>query len=200
LGSNNNQVNGVTVTHHTSKDTSTGLFIGLNSKGNTFSNITANLNENGIYLYFTSPISETSTHTFTNTTVSSNAWGIIIQEGASSYKAAIIEHSHIENNSDYGIYITSDCPSQIYNNILSNTTNTNSMTNSNEWNVSKQLGDNIYDSNNPYIGGNYWTNPSATGYSDTCVDSDTNGFCDAFYSINADNIDNLPLSDEYVAS
>jgi hypothetical protein len=45
----------------------------------------------------------------------------------------------------------------------------------------------------PCIGGNYWTNSSATGFSDTCTDSDWDGICDSNYSSAANNTDYLPL-------
>lgn len=34
-----------------------------------------------------------------------------------------------------------------------------------------------------WMSGNYWTNPSKTGYSDKCADADENGLCDAAYAI-----------------
>jgi parallel beta-helix repeat protein len=66
----------------------------------------------------------------------------------------------------------------------------------NEWNTTRQSGTRIY-SEGTEIGGNYWTTPSATGYSDTCADSDYDGFCDEPLMLAANNTDYLPYSDEY---
>ncbi|MCD6177853.1 right-handed parallel beta-helix repeat-containing protein [bacterium] len=71
---------------------------------------------------------------------------------------------------------------------------------SNEWNTNKQPGPNII--GGPWIGGNYWTNPSKTGYSDKCTDSDSDGFCDSPYDVehndsdcsDTNNCDKYPLT------
>jgi parallel beta-helix repeat protein len=77
------------------------------------------------------------------------------------------------------------------------------------WNTTSQLGTRIYSSGTK-IGGNYYTNASGTGYSDTCTDTDTDGFCDSALNISnmiacsggdcSGNVDYLPLSDEYGAA
>ena len=69
----------------------------------------------------------------------------------------------------------------------------------NFWNTTKQAGNRIY-SAGTQIGGNYWAD-SGGGYSETCVDSDTDGFCDNSY-VNGSLgtiTDYLPLSNKYVA-
>jgi len=47
-----------------------------------------------------------------------------------------------------------------------------------------------------YIGGNFWTNPTSNGYSDTCWDTDADGFCDQPYDLLGDgsNVDYLPIA------
>jgi parallel beta-helix repeat protein len=69
----------------------------------------------------------------------------------------------------------------------------------NFWNTTKQAGTRIY-SDGDQIGGNYWTNSTSNGYSDTCADDNTDGFCDEPYEITTDNIDYLALSDGYGAT
>ncbi len=64
------------------------------------------------------------------------------------------------------------------------------------WNTTRQSGTRIY-SAGIEIGGNYWTDPSGNGFSDTCTDADKDGFCDSPFTIATNNIDYLPLSDEY---
>jgi hypothetical protein len=52
------------------------------------------------------------------------------------------------------------------------------------------------------MGGNYWTNSTSNGYSDTCTDSNRDGFCDIPYIIDpgqtGNNTDYLPLSYKYL--
>lgn len=116
------------------------------------------------------------------------------------------------NNSEYGWKLEDDAilySNLIYNNLFNNTQNIwlPSTSHDMQWNTTNQTGTRIY-GHGPYIGGNYYTNSSGTGYSDTCTDSDTDGFCDNPYDplngttcsvgINcSDNTDYLPLSDEY---
>jgi len=84
---------------------------------------------------------------------------------------------------------------------MDNTINSNAFTN---FNTTEQTGTRIY-STGPNIGGNYWTTPNG-GYSDTCTDSDNDGFCDSAFnpksfssctSCPENRTDYLPYSDEY---
>jgi len=89
----------------------------------------------------------------------------------------------------------------IYNNLFNQTTNTyiqNPDRFSGYWNTTRQTGTRIYSAGTE-IGGNYWTNPSGNGYSDTCTDADNDGFCDNSYTVATNNIDYLPYSNKYVA-
>ncbi|RLF10664.1 MAG: hypothetical protein DRJ69_02840, partial [Thermoprotei archaeon] len=143
------------------------------SDSNTLSNITSYSNGNaGIFLYY----SDSNT----------------------------INNSKIYGNSQYGIRVYSsgaDGPNLIYNNYFNNTNNFyfGGTSYHNQWNVTKQEGNNIYNPNNPYIGGNFWAKPNGTGYSQTCNDTDKDGFCDEPYTLETDNVDYLPLSDEWRA-
>jgi hypothetical protein len=104
------------------------------------------------------------------------------------------------NCGDYGIYLYSSQNNLIYNNLFNNTNNFYFKGNiyPNSWNTTKQLGQRIYSPGN-YIGGNYWTNPTGNGFSDTCTDADNDEFCDSSYTLNSTgpNIDYLPLSNKY---
>jgi hypothetical protein len=53
-------------------------------------------------------------------------------------------------------------------------------------------------SNGSNIGGNFWTNPTVTGYSDECTDTAGGGFCDDPYPLDG-HTDYLPYSIHYVA-
>jgi hypothetical protein len=60
----------------------------------------------------------------------------------------------------------------------------------NYWNATLTAGTNII--GGPYKGGNFWANPSGTGYSQTC-EYNSSGLCINNYTINSSNIDYLPL-------
>lgn len=79
------------------------------------------------------------------------------------------------------------------------------------WNTTRQTGTRIYSAGTE-IGGNYWTNSTGNGYSDTCTDLLQDGFCDDPYDVEAgvacaavadglpacgNNTDWLPLSAFY---
>jgi len=105
--------------------------------------------------------------------------------------------NRIENNTDYGIYLENATSNKIYNNLFNNTANFYFKTiYANYWNTTRQAGERIH-SPGTEIGGNYWTNPAGNGFSDTCTDANKDGFCDSNYTLTTDNVDYLPLSDEY---
>jgi len=43
------------------------------------------------------------------------------------------------------------------------------------------------------IAGNYWATPSGTGFSNTCIDTNSKGICDSSYTPVTNNVDYLPL-------
>jgi len=118
--------------------------------------------------------------------------------------------NRIRDNSLYGIsyfYLQSSSypftPITFYDNYLSNTQNVYydreaySCFYANVWSVASAPGPNIV--GGPNLGGNYWANPSGTGFSEVTPDGDGDGFCDAVYPVMAGNIDSLPLSYGYQA-
>jgi hypothetical protein len=112
-----------------------------------------------------------------------------------------IKNSRIDAGSGRAFYVgdSSTSRNKIYNNLINASTpmyNYFKTLGRNEWNTTKQNGSRIY-SPGMETGGNYWTNPSVNGYSDTCNDTNTDGFCDNPYMLATDNVDYLPLSDEY---
>jgi hypothetical protein len=158
---------------------------------NNFSNIVTRNSDVGI-----SFIEFDQYNIFSNTTVESNYYGILFGYQSNNN---IIKDSIIKNN-NYAIYMSSATGNLIYNNLFNNTNNTRvwGSYGSNQFNTTRQMGTRIYYYGNE-IGGNYWTNSTGNGYSDTCEDSDKDGFCDQPYDLLGDgsNVDYLPLSDEY---
>jgi parallel beta-helix repeat protein len=59
------------------------------------------------------------------------------------------------------------------------------------FNTTKTLATNII--GGKWIGGNYWTNSTGNSYSDICIDSDNDGFCDIPFLLGFNNFDYLPL-------
>jgi len=117
--------------------------------------------------------------TINNVTLSGNYYGIYLDDTAGNNT---IVNSTIENSTTYGIYMNSSANNSIYNNLFNNSNNTffNGTVNVNYWNTTQQAGIRVYSSGTD-IGGNYWTNSSGTGFSDTCVE--INGFCNSAYNV-----------------
>jgi parallel beta-helix repeat protein len=90
----------------------------------------------------------------------------------------------------------------IYNNFI-NTSTINQFfldgVHTNTWNVASTPGTNII--GGPNLGGNYWADPSGTGFSETCT-ADADGFCDTAFELDplnpGSNVDNLPLTSAVV--
>ena len=208
--------NNATITNSQFTDMFVGVLVMSFSDSNTLINITSNSNDGyGLNIYNAHSNNLTNITTELNgnngvnihlsdfnilTDITSNlndGSGIGIDHEAFNNT---IKDSTFWNNTDYGIefYRTSPSGNLIYNNLFNNTINIKiPISGSNLWNTTKQTGTRIY-SSGTQIGGNYYTNFLGTGYSDTCTDADKDGFCDSSYTLNASNIDYLPLSDEYI--
>ncbi|MDA3856534.1 MAG: hypothetical protein PF569_09845, partial [Candidatus Woesearchaeota archaeon] len=102
----------------------------------------------------------------------------------------IFINSIISGHSIYGISLTSS-GWDIYNNLFNNSqniyltvpTNLNTTYNSSKTNILDKTP----------LGGNIWTNPTGTGYSETCVDADVNNVCDTPYEAYTSRWDYLPI-------
>ena len=115
----------------------------------------------------------------------------------------VINDSKIFNNS-VGIYLNMAGkygPNKIYNSIFNNTQNIewgisdffgDGSVYPNYWNTTKQPGTNIIGGSS--LGGNFWAYPNGTGFSQTCVDGNSDGICDSAYVLKSNNIDYLPLA------
>lgn len=86
----------------------------------------------------------------------------------------------------------------VVNNLFNNTLNyaINPATNTNtDWNTTKTAGTNIVGGS--YLGGNYYSDTTGTGFSDTCADVDADGICDSsltIYGGGSGIVDYLPLT------
>lgn len=101
----------------------------------------------------------------------------------------------IEKSSEYGIRVVYTTNfNEIYNNVFNNTLNFVVTTlGSNLFSLLPiQQGENIVGGD--FISGNYWVTPSGDGYSETCEDSNDDGFCDLSYNLATNNVDLNPLT------
>ena len=197
----------------TADNSQEGIYI-RNSPNNTLQDITTNNNWWGIDLDSSSGnilqdiitgyddyegiyLRNSSDNTLRNITAKhNNEYGIHIRYD-SDYNN--ISDSLIENNTLAGIYLEESLSGDpeyntIYNNILNNTVNVDidSGATGNRWNTTKTIGINIV--GGQYLGGNYWTNPTGTGWSDICNNTNGDGICDEVYDLGDGNIDYLPLT------
>jgi parallel beta-helix repeat protein len=176
-------------------NTDSGIYLVI-SPNNQLSNITANSNSNyGIWL------SNSLNNQLSNITANSNQdYGIYLYVSSNNNQ---ITNSIVQGNTVAGIYIATSQSNKIYNNLFNNTKNFYfaGTIYVNYWNTTRQTGKRTYSAGTE-IGGNYWTNSSKNGYSDTCADSNKDGFCDTPYILDpgqtGNNTDYLPLSDEYI--
>jgi parallel beta-helix repeat protein len=129
--------------------------------------------------------------TITNTTIRENLYhGLYL--GFS--ENCTVEHNRIEGNTGFGSFFTNLKNTRISDNYFNNTENVLIKTNvaGNQWNTTLRQGKNI--AGGPFLAGNFWANPSGTGFSQTCEDSNGDSICDAAYVLDAENTDYLPLS------
>ena len=162
-------------------NTNYGIYLYMNTN-NTIRDNTANYNgESGIGIY------NSNNNTVTGNNQESNSIGINLTASDGNTLVSNI----VTSNSNYGIYLSSSSNNIIYNNHFNNTNNYY-VDASNTWNTTKIEGTNIITGSN--LGGNYWAYQNGTGFSQTCTDMNSDDICDSSYTLDASNIDHLPLA------
>lgn len=151
------------------------------SSNNITSNSLASVN-NTLYLYYSN----------SNRVRENNATAT----GIYAIRFSFSNYSRVYNNNatagSYTFRSYGSIYNRIYNNIIRYSYNSPySLYDSNYWNRTQRTGPNII--GGPYLGGNYWTRVGGGGFSDTCTDTNGDGFCDNNYTLTANNIDYLPL-------
>ncbi|MFC1685908.1 LamG-like jellyroll fold domain-containing protein [Nanoarchaeota archaeon] len=167
-----------------------GVYVGLGCSNNTIENsefVSSGLE--GIYLR-----TNVRNTTIRNNTISNSISAGILFSAAHGNR--VIGNTFFQNNPE--IYFSGNAQNNsVYNNLFNNTNYVTAPTPKvNYLNATQQAGTRIF-GEGTQIGGNYWTNSSGTGFSDTCADANTNGFCDVAYNLTGNNTDYLALSDEY---
>jgi parallel beta-helix repeat protein len=193
-GSNSYQGTGISLSSSsnntlTKNTASNNARIGIDivySGSNTLTNNTANSNINGYGIAIR--LTDSSNNTLINNTVTNSTnYGIFIISSSNNNTLT----SNTVNKNNIGIYLSDSNNNTIYNNILNNTNNTYTDA-PNIWNTTKKAGINIIGGS--HLGGNFWGNPSGTGFSQTCLDNNKDGLCDVQYTLADNNSDYLPLT------
>jgi S-layer protein (TIGR01567 family) len=196
--------NGVTIKNTNVRNFSEGIYL-YSSSSNTLSGNNASSNNNdgiilvsssnnnvlngnnawnnwvGIYLV-------SDSNTLSGNNVSNNLDGIYLYSSINN----MLSGNNAWNNYGIGIGLYYSSNNDIYNNVFNNTNNFYIENSVSTWSITKTPGTNIIDGS--YLGGNFWANPSGTGFSQTCTDGNSDGICDSAYTLDSSNIDYLPLA------
>ncbi|EKE20234.1 MAG: hypothetical protein ACD_8C00035G0001 [uncultured bacterium] len=167
-----------------------GFYLEYSNRNTIIRSESNNATQQGIYL------KSSSFTRIEDSIIDDNAIGGISMLGASDN---VIKNSHITDNGSSGFIMdpgsyfnTPNMRNVIYNNYIKNNNNIFTTVHSTStMNTALIAGTNII--GGPYIGGNFWTNPAETGFSNTCADANSNGICDSVYMPVAGNVDNYPL-------
>ena len=146
---------------------SRGLYLVYSKKCTVLNNIATNGDTYGIVL------ANTHNSTISGNQAHNNARGLYI----GSSDGNIISGNNVSDNSIVGFFICgySDRDT-VYNNYFNDVAETVRNGIGNSYNVAKTTGPNII--GGPYIGGNFWGNPSGTGCSQIAKDANGDGFSD----------------------
>lgn len=166
---------------------SSGSGVGIEVSGSnsvTLSKNQVNLNDTGIILSGSS-----SSLLNDNTINSSKNYGVRLYNSSSN----TLRGNVVSGNALYeAITLSSSQNNRIFDNLFGHRVNFYVSPSSNTWNTVRTPGTNVVGGG--YLGGNFWTNPSGSGFSDTCSDNDYDGICDLSYTLATNNIDYLPLT------
>jgi len=180
--------NNITIKNCIISDFERGLNLG-NLENSIIKNISINNTAYGIYL----TLSENNT--ISNSTIRNSTYGMYIKSKSfnNTFYDMILEDNAVGVTLENSTSTFRPYNNTFYNNFFNNTLNVNSSfeNNTNIWNISKTLGNNII--GGAYLGGNFWANPSGKGWSENCT-AETDGLCDASYAATINNTDYLPLS------
>ncbi len=123
-------------------------------------------------------------------TSTSNYCGIYLEESSNTN----VSYNNFSYNTNNGINIEGASGIAVFNNVFNNSNNSNIQNTgtNNHWNTSNSSGPNII--GGPFMGGNAWLKPDGSGFSQTCSDTDDDGFCDSQLELASDNVDYLPLA------
>ncbi len=128
-------------------------------------------------------------NTISNNNITLNKKGIRLENSDSN----TIQDNIIAYNYVFGISLEGSITNFIYNNYFKNAENAEekAINADNLWQSPLVVKQNIV--KGPYIGGNFWADLEGKGYSQTCVDGNSNGICDSSYNVTGGGTDKFPL-------
>jgi parallel beta-helix repeat protein len=190
-----------------------GIFLDYSTGTRVESNTVSGGSEQAVYLYDADStqivgntvsgaadygiwISSSSNNTIRSNTVTRNGKGGIVLNGEETIPTndnAVVSNT-VRDNGDVGIYLCRSSGNIITNNLFSNPVNARygGSCGPSTWSAQQQAGSSIV--GGPSLGGNFWGNPSGTGFSETTADANRDGICDRPYAVNSGNTDQLPLA------
>ncbi|MCZ7358421.1 MAG: right-handed parallel beta-helix repeat-containing protein, partial [Candidatus Methanoperedens sp.] len=181
VGIHYNSVHNGSIINSTANSNINGFSI-FNGFNNTFSGDNASFNGDGVF-FVTS-----SNNTINGSIITGNTGNGV---GIFATSCCNVLSSNIISNNTNGISLDVSMNNIIYNNFFNNTNNSIQYL-PNNWNITKTPGINIIGGS--YLAGNVWAYPNGTGFSQTCTDGNRDGICDSSHTLDANNIDYLPLS------
>ncbi|MFB6227004.1 MAG: NosD domain-containing protein, partial [Halobacteriales archaeon] len=211
-GTGSDPLSNVTVKNLTLDNWSTGLVFTEVDGGHTHNIVASNNSDTGIlYHYATNGLITNSTVRETGVNTGTDGWGVHLLSSDNNtvrgnnvsdpgtYVTGLeidgqdntVTRNYISGPQWAPVILTDNTGNLVYDNYLNGSPpyefgswewNANTT-----WNVSKRPGPNIV--GGAYIGGNYWAKPDGTGFSQTHVDSDGDGFVDQSHKT-----DHLPLA------
>lgn len=191
--------NGSIVTNNYAKDMRTCFFLFYSHNTTVSNNYCDGFNGTGVWAY-----SADGNHIFGNTLISKQEeFGCDMNVNTMQFLGnaginIIATQGNANNNNIYDNLINATTPACVA------TFDAEVTASPNFWNQSMTAGTRIH-SRTQMLGGNYYTNATGNGISDTCPDADANGFCDApldlensvYGSCSSENCDFLVYSDLY---
>ena len=190
-----------------------GIFIDYSTRTRVESNSVSGGSEQAVYLYDADSteivgntvsgaadygiwISSSSGNTVRANTISRNGKGGLVLNGEETIPTNnnTVVSNTIRDNGDVGIYLCRSSGNTITNNLFSNPVNARygGSCGPSTWSGQQLAGSSIV--GGPATGGNFWGNPSGTGFSETTPDANRDGICDRAFAINSGNSDLLPLA------
>ena len=171
----------ISVMDQTIGDNTYGVFL-YNTEGVVLDNITISNTLTGIYAFRSSGV------LLNNNIISGSIFdGVNFMESDNN---VVVNNTLKDNKVGFNLYYSSD--NLIYNNHFNNTVNVESKESMNTWNTTLTNSTNIVGS--LWLGGNCWSKPDGTGFSQVSDDRDRNNISDAPYYILNDGTDVLPIS------
>ncbi|HWR25693.1 MAG TPA: NosD domain-containing protein [Methanosarcina sp.] len=139
--------------------------------------------EYGIFL------ADSESNTISNNIITLDEKGIRLENSDSN----TIQDNIIAYNYDSGISLEKSSKNIIYDNYFKNSKNIEekAVNSENIWQSPLVTRQNIV--KGPYIAGNFWADLEGRGFSETCMDGNSNGICDSSYNITGGGTDKSPL-------